>query len=322
MTNNVSRRNNVSAKNSNSDSLKKILITIGIVMLLVLLGVGGYYLYKRMTYYKSSRETTKTFIPYIHDAKIGKTIQAGAMPPSAQGNEYNYNMWIYISDYDYRSSDDKCIIYRGTDPSTEILNNSEDLKSSGVKNNLVEIANPSVWLLKKVNTLRVRIGLDTRYQDPSCESFTDYEGFDPNPEFTLRENEQNLTNVLEDLPELYRIRNEYNELRRRDSDTSAHTRVVVNAGTCDIENIPLQRWLNLNISLHDNVIDIAIDGKLEKSCILAGAPIVTQDNNLFVCRDDGFNGYVANLNVSNKALPLNKVYSIYKKGPVLKKSLF
>ena len=91
---------------------------------------------------------------------------------------------------------------------------------------------------------------------------------------------------------------------------------VIDSHVCDIENFPLQRWVNVNISLHNNVLDIFFDGVLKKSCILSGFPTVTVGD-MFMCYDGGFNGYISKFNYSNKALSIDKIDNMYKNGPVL-----
>lgn len=272
----------------NTEIGRKVIITILIISLIVLVGVGGYFLYKKITYYKASDVKTKTFIPYIHSAQNGKTIQGGSIPKSVQGNEYNYNMWIYISDYTYRDSEDKCILYRGANPS-EPLNNCSNSLMGGRPNTVLEAANPSMWLLKNVNTLRVAIGLETQYPSKSA---------------TQSDWSQN-----------------YKEGFTSHVSTLGTTNVGINsnlkAGMCDIENIPLQRWVNVNISQYNNIIDICIDGQLEKSCIMPGAPLLSHSSSLYVCKDGGYNGYIANLEVTNKALSVDQIYNIYRNGPTI-----
>ena len=102
-----------------------------------------------------------------------------------------------------------------------------------------------------------------------------------------------------------------------------------NVEICDVENIPLQRWVNVNISVHDNVIDVALDGQLVKSCILSGAPYISVEDSLRVSpkigtsgASGGFNGYISNLTYTNKSLPLHRVYNTYKNGPTIKKGIF
>ena len=42
--------------------------------------------------------------------------------------------------------------------------------------------------------------------------------------------------------------------------------------TCDINNIPLQKWVNIIISLYGRSLDVYIDGKLVRTCVLPGVP--------------------------------------------------
>lgn len=90
---------------------------------------------------------------------------------------------------------------------------------------------------------------------------------------------------------------------------------------CDVENIPLQRWLCMNISLSNNVIEIFINGELHKSCNLRGFPRQT-DGHLHICNNGGFNGFISNLKYSNKALSVSEIKKIYNSGPMNKQGFF
>ena len=57
------------------------------------------------------------------------------------------------------------------------------------------------------------------------------------------------------------------------------------------------------MTMRNNVVDIFFDGTLKKSCILKGFPILS-NNDMLVCPDGGFNGYISNMKYSNKALPV------------------
>lgn len=254
---------NIANKARNSVKPKSnTVIYVGIGILIIVLIVAGYFIYR---YYKTNRTSqvvTKNFIPLIHDASIDKRINYGSIPESSQGNEYNINMWVYVNDYVYRKDEDKCILYKGDVIGT--LNNGEP------ENNVNTKCNPSLWLLKNVNTLRVLIGLETTYDS-----------------------------------------------RQDCNQTSQACGEVIESETCDIENFPLQKWVNVNISLRSNVLDIFLDGNLHKSCILSGFPIINKGD-LYICKDGGYNGYLSNLRYSNKALPTSEISKIYKNGPTLK----
>lgn len=99
------------------------------------------------------------------------------------------------------------------------------------------------------------------------------------------------------------------------------------ADHCDVEHFPLQRWVNVNISLRNNVIDIFMDGSLHKSCILKGAPTISKKP-LYICKgydlgsnqSGGFNGYLSKVRYSNKALSSETIMGFYNEGPVTEQS--
>ena len=85
---------------------------IGIVLLVIILIVLGYFIYNYYTN-KKSMKTSKLLIPYIHDASIDKVFTNSNLPVSLSGNEYNINMWVYVNNYTYRQNEDKCILFKG-----------------------------------------------------------------------------------------------------------------------------------------------------------------------------------------------------------------
>ncbi len=84
---------------------------------------------------------------------------------------------------------------------------------------------------------------------------------------------------------------------------------------CDIENIPLQRWVHVCVSLWNRTLDIYINGKLTRSCILEGVPTMDTKADLYVTQYGGFNGYISRLQYFNQALGPEKIYNMYKSGP-------
>ena len=68
--------------------------------------------------------------------------------------------------------------------------------------------------------------------------------------------------------------------------------------------------------LHDNVIDVFFDGKLKKSTILKGFPTTTTGS-MYICPNNGFNGYISNLKYANSAVNVSNIVKMYKNGPTL-----
>jgi len=84
--------------------------------------------------------------------------------------------------------------------------------------------------------------------------------------------------------------------------------------TCVLENVPLQKWTNLTISLEGRAMDVYLDGKLVRTCMMPGVPKADPASNVLVSPDGGFNGYVAALKYIGRAINPTEAYNIYKDG--------
>jgi hypothetical protein len=98
---------------------------------------------------------------------------------------------------------------------------------------------------------------------------------------------------------------------------SLHARINTFASPnegCDIKNIPLQKWVHITYVLNNRTVDIYIDGKLERSCVLRGVPKLN-DEPVRVCDNGGFFGKISNLVYFRYAMKPDEVYKIYASGP-------
>ena len=271
--------------NNNSSSKKKSYTTlIVILVVLLILAILVYVAYRYINHKKITGVVTKEIIPFIYDAKKITRYSYGSLPISTEKNSYNYNMWIYINDYDYRSGDDKCVLMKGT----TVGGNDE--------------VNPGIYLLKNTNTLRIKVSLDTLYKNTTCEN----ENKIKNEEIIVENNNDYYLGSENGNGDAALIEN-FSDI---DSNTDY----------CDIKYFPLQKWVSLNVALTNNIVNISIDGKLVKSCTMKGAPQVL-NRDLLVSPNGGFNGFIANLKVSSKELNPNEIYNIYKSGPRLKATI-
>jgi len=87
--------------------------------------------------------------------------------------------------------------------------------------------------------------------------------------------------------------------------------------SCDVMDIDLQRWINLTISVNGRVVDVYMDGKLTRSCVLPDLPLASQDKtqSLSLGGPLGFSGYFGTTQFSGSALSPDKIYSLYQAGP-------
>jgi hypothetical protein len=89
---------------------------------------------------------------------------------------------------------------------------------------------------------------------------------------------------------------------------------VSNIHNCKIKNIPLQKWVNLIVSLHGQTLDVYVDGKLHKTCVMNGVAKINPDANVSITPDGGFNGWSANFKYWNSSTNPQQAYNIYKEG--------
>ena len=94
--------------------------------------------------------------------------------------------------------------------------------------------------------------------------------------------------------------------------TSAATAPLIHQ--CNIANIPLQKWVNLIVSLYGRTLDLYLDGKLVRTCVLPGVAKVNPDTNILVTPAGGFNGWTTNFQYWPSASNPQEAYNIYKGG--------
>lgn len=97
-----------------------------------------------------------------------------------------------------------------------------------------------------------------------------------------------------------------------------HLRVsttIDNNEGCDIRNIPLQKWVHVVYVLNNRSVDVYIDGKLERSCVLKGIPIINNKDLIVAADGMGFYGKISALNYYTNALKPNQVTQLYRYGP-------
>ena len=84
---------------------------------------------------------------------------------------------------------------------------------------------------------------------------------------------------------------------------------------CVVNNFSLQNWVNLIISLYGRTLDVYIDGKLVKTCMLPGVPKTsTAADNIYITPDGGFKGSTAKIEYWNDSSNPQRAYEIYKEG--------
>jgi len=87
--------------------------------------------------------------------------------------------------------------------------------------------------------------------------------------------------------------------------------------SCDINNIPLMKWVHIVYVLNNRTVDIYINGKLERSCALKGIPKLQTDN-VYVTggTPPGYYGKIGKTQYFTRALLSNEIADLYNSGPI------
>ena len=92
-------------------------------------------------------------------------------------------------------------------------------------------------------------------------------------------------------------------------------------GSCSIKMIPLQKWVNVIVSVYNQVVDIYIDGLLTSSCVLKTFPAISTSD-VSLTPEGGFSGYISRVKFLNSAMTVQKAKDIYYDGPIYSPTLF
>jgi hypothetical protein len=85
---------------------------------------------------------------------------------------------------------------------------------------------------------------------------------------------------------------------------------------CDLPEVDLQRWVCFGIVLNGRTVDVYMDGKLARSCVLPSFFKVDPNGvRLKALQYGGYDGFISNLYVYSSALNPEQMYRIYMEGP-------
>jgi hypothetical protein len=83
---------------------------------------------------------------------------------------------------------------------------------------------------------------------------------------------------------------------------------------CSVSNVPIQKWVNLLISVYGRSLDVYLDGKLVKTFVLQGVAYINSGSDLYITPNGGFNGWTSNFQYMANATDPQTAWNIYKNG--------
>jgi hypothetical protein len=85
---------------------------------------------------------------------------------------------------------------------------------------------------------------------------------------------------------------------------------------CDLPEIDLQRWVHITVAVNGRTVDVYMDGKLARSCVLSDYYKVDGGGYQGKLLDyGGFGGYVQSVKMFSAAVSPDMVYKMYMAGP-------
>ena len=83
---------------------------------------------------------------------------------------------------------------------------------------------------------------------------------------------------------------------------------------CPVANVPIQRWCNIFISVYGRTLDLYLDGKLVRTCVLPGVANIDSDAPVYVTPMGGFSGWTSRFQYWPDSSDPQKAWNIYKAG--------
>jgi hypothetical protein len=120
----------------------------------------------------------------------------------------------------------------------------------------------------------------------------------PSPQIALGAFQNNLNVSLQTYPD------------GSNTDTSS----VSQTHNCNIKNVPIQSWVNALISVNGRTLDVYIDGKLVRTCVMPGVARIAANAPVIITPGGGFSGYTAEIKYWPNATNPQEAWNIYRSG--------
>ena len=212
------------------------------------------------------------------------TVASTSLAKSTSGNNssnFAYSIWFYVNDWNYRYGEPKIIFARSASPTPS---------SNPTTPGFVGGCNGTQY-----GCCPYPDNATTRQdkQGTNCSGFC--------PGVILGAISNNLDIQLTVYPGLDSVADE----------TGSESAVVHN---CAVPNVPIQKWVNLLISVYGRSLDVYLDGKLVKTCVLPGIAQINNNANVYVTPNGGFSGWTAKFQYYPNSIDPQTAWNIYQQG--------
>jgi hypothetical protein len=232
-------------------------------------------LYVVYTYlYPADDPTYTQFLKGEADARSPITLDKKKVPAIFTGGDFTLSFWIYIDDWNYKSSFYKFLF--AISPETVVSTSLSPLVG---------------FLTPLKNGLMVRAATVKGGETPVPGSAPSASVASTAPDINTESNLQNLLN-------------------QRTSMMMSESTVEA---PCDIKEVPLQRWVCVTVVSSGRVLDVYMDGKLARSCVLDN--VLQVPRGPLQLRLGNFGGRYSSVQMWSAQLTPDVIYGIYQMGP-------
>lgn len=250
------------------------------LILIVFLLVIGIYLFNKLPFLKGYNEVIENPV----SAKIEKIIVSDDLKKS--NGEFSISSWIYINDWNEKYGEEKTILHKGEDLIT--------MKLGEYENNL------------KIN-LNVYDATESDYQQTMFDILTEQSASNG---ISMEDLECSGGNIYD---------NGAMSGNSAGFVTSSGLQIACNntsSEDIEIENINLQKWVNIITTVNDRVIDVYINGKLVTSKAFNNVINTAKINNndLVITPNGGFGGFVSKVQYFPVFITPKRAWDIYRGG--------
>lgn len=204
-------------------------------------------------------------------------VTQGQVPAIYTGGDFTLSFWVYIDDWNYKAADNKFLFAI-----------SPAIVGTQARSPLVGV------LTAMKNNMQISAATVQAQQGGATPS-----GGAAGPDITRESNLQNLLTH----------KTSFEMFQSTVGPTDA-------GGDCSVTDIPLQRWVCVTIVSSGRVLDVYIDGKLQRSCVLDNVVHVPRGQlKLRLGESGGFGGRYSSVQMWNQQLTPDVIYGIYQMGP-------
>jgi hypothetical protein len=208
-----------------------------------------------------------------------------------------YTVWKYILSDPYTLQGVQNGKTTSTISASSLETNGSDVPSSNFAYSVWFYVNDWNYRYGKPKVIFGRMGSKSTTGAGSVDGIS---GLDPCPAVVLGAVENNIAVSLGCYPGV------------NQQPTTAGGNTIVH--TCGITNIPIQKWVNLIVSVYGRTMDLYIDGKLVRTCLLPGVASVNNNADIYVTPAGGFDGWTSKLQYYPNSLNPQDAWNIYTKG--------